>query len=145
MFFPRNSTGQELWVLLHLCTYPALPQLKCNVLHLALWNLIKFLSAHFSSLSRSVWMVSLYCVFYCVSGTTQLAGICKLAEAALNPIIYVSDKCVKEYWSQNRALWDATHHQPPFGHKTMEHNPQAATTQPILYPPSSLQIHISPV
>jgi len=38
--------------------------------------------------------------------------ICEVAESALNPIIDVIDKDVKEYWSQNGPLGDATCHQP---------------------------------
>jgi len=39
--------------------YLGLPQPKCSTLHLALLNLFRFSWAHFSSLSRSLWMASL--------------------------------------------------------------------------------------
>ena len=44
--------------------YPYLrfSQLKCSTLHLAFYNLIQFTWAHFSSMSRSLWLVSLPCM-----------------------------------------------------------------------------------
>ena len=42
-----------------LSLYLGLPQIQCNILHLALSNLNRFSCAHFSSLSRLLWMVSL--------------------------------------------------------------------------------------
>jgi len=44
---------------LGLYSYLGLPQPKYNALHLALLNLIRFLWAHFSCLSRFLWMASL--------------------------------------------------------------------------------------
>ncbi|GAB0205392.1 cAMP-dependent protein kinase inhibitor alpha [Grus japonensis] len=33
-----------------------------------------------------------------VNCTTQLGGVCKLAEGALNPTVYVIDEDIKQYW-----------------------------------------------
>ncbi|KAK4820994.1 hypothetical protein QYF61_009460 [Mycteria americana] len=52
----------------------------------------------------------------CVNRTTQLDVICKLAEGALNPTVYVIDEDIKQYWSQYRPLRDTTHHRSPSGH-----------------------------
>jgi len=41
--------------------------------------------------------------FYSISCTTQLGIIHKLAEGALDPIIYVTDQDVEEHWSQDRS------------------------------------------
>ena len=43
-------------------------------------------------------------LFYVANCTTQLDVINKLAEGALNPIIYIIDKNVKEYSSQEGSL-----------------------------------------
>ena len=43
--------------------YLELPPPKCNSLHLALLNLISFSWAHFSSLSRSLWMAPLLSLY----------------------------------------------------------------------------------
>ncbi|KAK4823599.1 hypothetical protein QYF61_003799 [Mycteria americana] len=51
-----------------------------------------------------------------VNRTTQLGVICKLAEGALNPAVYVIDEDTKQYWSQYGPLRDTTRHRSPFGH-----------------------------
>ena len=81
-----------------LSSYLGLPQPKCNTLHLALLNFIRFSCAHFSSVQ-----VPLGGVFplYCDSCTIQRAVISKLSEGTLNPIAYVIDKDVEEHWSQD--------------------------------------------
>ncbi|KAK4816042.1 hypothetical protein QYF61_011050 [Mycteria americana] len=43
-----------------------------------------------------------------VNCTTQLGVICKLAEGALDPTVYVIDEVIKQYWSQYRPLRDTT-------------------------------------
>ena len=43
----------------NLYKYLGLSRPKCSTLHLALLNLVRFSWAHFSSLSRSLWMASL--------------------------------------------------------------------------------------
>ncbi|KAK4833081.1 hypothetical protein QYF61_027743 [Mycteria americana] len=48
--------------------------------------------------------------------TTQLGVICKLAEGALDPTVYVNDEDIKQYWSQYGPLRDTTCHQSPSGH-----------------------------
>ncbi|KAK4821878.1 hypothetical protein QYF61_004394 [Mycteria americana] len=45
-----------------------------------------------------------------VSRTTQLGVICKLAEGALDPTVYVIDGDIKQHWSQYRPLRDAICH-----------------------------------
>ena len=46
----------------------------------------------------------------CVNRTTQLGVICKLAEGALDPTVYVIDEDIKQYWSQYGPLRDTTRH-----------------------------------
>ncbi|KAK4816170.1 hypothetical protein QYF61_011552 [Mycteria americana] len=51
-----------------------------------------------------------------VNLTTQLGVICKLAEGALNPTVYVIDEDSKQNCSQYRPLRDTTCHESPSGH-----------------------------
>ena len=110
--------------------YMGLPQPKCEALHFALLNLIMFTWALLSSLSRSLSMASIP-----TNGTTHLGVISKLAAGALDPIISVTDKDVKEYQSQDRPLGDTTHYWPLPGHRTIDHHPLSLAFQPIPYPP----------
>jgi len=77
-------------------------------------------------------------LYFCyLNRPNQLGVISKLAEGALNPIIYVIDQDVKEYWTQDRPLGDTTSYQNSSGHKAIDHNPLTVTIQPIPYPPNS--------
>lgn len=77
--------------------------------------------------------------FFCfIKSTAQLGVISKLAEGAPNLIIYVTDKDVKEYRSQDGSLGDTAHALCPGGSQFIDDNPQAAAFQPTPYPPSSL-------
>ena len=51
--------------------------------------------------------------FQCIDCTTQLGVIHKLAEGALNAIVYVTDEDTEEHWSQDRALRNTACDQPP--------------------------------
>jgi len=48
--------------------------------------------------------------FQRVNRTTQLSVVGKLAEGALDPTVRVTDKDVKQRWSQYRPLRNATRH-----------------------------------
>jgi len=52
----------------------------------------------------------------CVDGTTQLGVTSKLAEGALNPNVHVTNKDIKQCWSQYQPLRNATCHWSPLGH-----------------------------
>ncbi|TRZ08585.1 hypothetical protein HGM15179_018521 [Zosterops borbonicus] len=71
--------------------------------------------------------------FCCVTCTAQLQVTCKLDEGALNPTVYVIDEDIEQHWSQDRALRDTTHHQPPPGYRTIDHNSLAVSIQPITF------------
>ncbi|KAK4827201.1 hypothetical protein QYF61_015229 [Mycteria americana] len=66
-----------------------------------------------------------------VNCTIQFGVICKLAEGALDPTVYVIDEDIKQYWSQYRPLRDITCHRSPSGHGAVDHYPLDATIQPI--------------
>ncbi|KAK4806151.1 hypothetical protein QYF61_001078 [Mycteria americana] len=57
-----------------------------------------------------------------VNCTTQLGVICKLAEGALNPTVYVIDEDIKQDWSQYGPLRDTTCHRSPSGQKYLFSN-----------------------
>ncbi|KAK4829762.1 hypothetical protein QYF61_006486 [Mycteria americana] len=69
-----------------------------------------------------------------VDRTTQLGVIGKLAEGALNPTVHVTNKDVKQRWSQHRPLRNATHHWSPLGYQAIDRNSLSVTIQPIPYP-----------
>lgn len=71
---------------------------------------------------------------------SQLGVICKFAEAALDPTLYVIDENVKHYQSQQRIMWDTTHHWAPSGHWVLDHYHLDVTFQPILHLPNSSRI-----
>ncbi|PKU40563.1 testosterone 17-beta-dehydrogenase 3-like [Limosa lapponica baueri] len=75
-----------------------------------------------------------------VNCTTQIGVICKLAEGALDPTVYVIDEDIEQYWSQYRPLRDTTCHQPPSGHRAIDHYPLDATIQMIPHPLKSSPI-----
>lgn len=77
--------------------------------------------------------------FFCfIKSTAQLGVISKLAEGAPNLIIYVTDKDVKGYRSQDGSLGVTAHALCPGGSQFIDDNPQAAAFQLTPYPPSSL-------
>ncbi|KAJ7404971.1 testosterone 17-beta-dehydrogenase 3-like [Willisornis vidua] len=75
--------------------------------------------------------------FCCVSFTAQLHVICKLAEGALDPSVCAIDEDIKKCQSQDRALRDNTHHQPPSECRAIDHGSLAASIQLIPYPLNS--------
>lgn len=80
-----------------LYAYLGFPWLWWNTLLLALLTLIRFMYAHFSSLSKSIWVVSFPSVV--INYTTHL-GVCKISESVLSPtvqVIFIED--VKKHWS----------------------------------------------
>jgi len=82
--------------------------------------------------------------FWCVSCSTQLGVVCKLAEGALDLAIQVIDENVKQLRSQYGPLRDTTHHCCPLGRRAVDHYPLAVTFQPIPWPLNSPPIK-SPV
>ncbi|GAB0186614.1 mitochondrial enolase superfamily member 1 [Grus japonensis] len=57
-----------------------------------------------------------------VNHTTQLGVIGKLAEGALDPTVHVTDKDVKQHWSQYRPLRNTTCHWCPLGSQAIDCN-----------------------
>ncbi|KAK4825361.1 hypothetical protein QYF61_026880 [Mycteria americana] len=82
-----------------------------------------------------------------VNHTTQLGIVCKLAEGALDPTVYVTDEGIKQYWSQYCppeghhlsliSIWTLTHSPLPSG---CNHATNSSSTEQ-----STHQIRISPI
>ncbi|KAK4824038.1 hypothetical protein QYF61_009629 [Mycteria americana] len=68
-----------------------------------------------------------------INSPTQLGVICKLTEGALNPLIQIIDKDVKQNWPQHRALGDTTCDRPPTGVNSIHHHSLGLAIQPVLY------------
>jgi len=67
----------------------------------------------------------------------QLGVICKLTEGALNPLIHIIDKDIKQDRTQNWALGNTTCDQPPAGFNSIHHHSLHSAIQPVLYPAKS--------
>jgi len=105
-----------------------------QVQHLAL-GLLEPHQVHVGPLLKLVQVpldgISFFC---CINRTTQLSVVCKLAEGALDPTVYVIDKDIKQYWSQDRPLRDTIHHWPLPGHGAIGHHSLGVTFKPISCP-----------
>ncbi|KAK4825368.1 hypothetical protein QYF61_027121 [Mycteria americana] len=65
---------------------------------------------------------------------TQLGVICKFTEGALDPLVQIIDKDMKQNWPQHRALGDTTCDRPPTGVNSIHHNSLGPAIQPVFYP-----------
>jgi len=70
----------------------------------------------------------------CVSRTTQLGVVGRLAEGALSPSVHVTDKDVKQHWPQYQPLRHTTRHWSPPGHRAIDCNFLSASIEPVPYP-----------
>ncbi|KAK4815935.1 hypothetical protein QYF61_010192 [Mycteria americana] len=57
-----------------------------------------------------------------INTPAQLGVICKLTEGALNPLIQIIDKDIKQNWPQHRALGNTTCDRPPTGVNSIHHH-----------------------
>ncbi|KAK4826677.1 hypothetical protein QYF61_010686 [Mycteria americana] len=74
-----------------------------------------------------------------INTPAQLGVLCKLTEDALNPLIQIIDKDIKQNWPQHRALGNTTCDRPPTGVNSI-HNSLGLAIQPVLYPVKSMPI-----
>lgn len=75
-----------------------------------------------------------------INHTTHLGVICKLAEGALNPTIYVVEENIKQYQSKDRPLRDTTCHRPPHGRRAIGHQ-FWTDCEELTYPLGTFNIH----
>ncbi|KAK4807083.1 hypothetical protein QYF61_018424 [Mycteria americana] len=69
-----------------------------------------------------------------INTPTQLGVICKLAEGALNPLVQIIDKDIKQNWPQHRALGNTACDRPPTGVNSIHHHSLGPAIQPVFYP-----------
>ncbi|KAK4832461.1 hypothetical protein QYF61_023508 [Mycteria americana] len=75
-----------------------------------------------------------------INTPTQLGVVCKLTEGALDPLVQIIDKDIKQDWPQHRALGDIICDQPPTGVNSIHHHSLGPAIQPVLYPVKSTPI-----
>ncbi|KAK4814531.1 hypothetical protein QYF61_022020 [Mycteria americana] len=69
-----------------------------------------------------------------INTPTQLGVICKLTEGALDPLVQIIDKDIKQNWPQHRALGNTACDRPPTGVNSIHHHSLGPAIQPVLYP-----------
>ncbi|KAK4820326.1 hypothetical protein QYF61_023559 [Mycteria americana] len=75
-----------------------------------------------------------------INTPTQLGVICKLTEGALDPLVQVTDKDIKQNWPQHRALGNTACDRPPTGVNSIHHHSLGPAIQPVLYPERSTPV-----
>ncbi|KAK4813631.1 hypothetical protein QYF61_014391 [Mycteria americana] len=75
-----------------------------------------------------------------INTPTQLGVICKLTEGALDPLVQIIDKDVKQNWPQHRALGNTACDRPPTGVNSIHHHSLGPAVQPVLYPAKSTPV-----
>ncbi|KAK4826066.1 hypothetical protein QYF61_005025 [Mycteria americana] len=73
-----------------------------------------------------------------INTPTQLGVVCKLTEGALDSLIQIIDKDIKQNWPQHRALGNTACDRPPSGFNAIQHNSLGSAIQPVFYPAKSL-------
>ncbi|KAK4832105.1 hypothetical protein QYF61_020732 [Mycteria americana] len=66
-----------------------------------------------------------------INTPAQIGVICKLTEGALDPLIQIIDKGIKQDWPQHRALGNTTCDWPPTGFNSIHHNSLGPAIQPV--------------
>ncbi|KAK4829578.1 hypothetical protein QYF61_005678 [Mycteria americana] len=69
-----------------------------------------------------------------INTPAQLGVVCKLTEGALDPLVHIIDKDVKQNWPQHRALGNTACDRPPTGVNSIHHHSLGPAIQPVLYP-----------
>ncbi|KAK4826455.1 hypothetical protein QYF61_009182 [Mycteria americana] len=75
-----------------------------------------------------------------INTPTQLGVICKLTEGALDPLVQIIDKDIKQNWPQHRALGNTACDRPPTGVNSIHHHSLGPAIQPVLYPAKSTPV-----
>ncbi|KAK4831992.1 hypothetical protein QYF61_020375 [Mycteria americana] len=75
-----------------------------------------------------------------INTPAQLGVICKLTEGALDPLVQIIDKDIKQNWPQHRALGNPACDRPPTGFSSIHHHSLGLAIQPVLYPAKSTPV-----
>ncbi|KAK4827926.1 hypothetical protein QYF61_022374 [Mycteria americana] len=69
-----------------------------------------------------------------INTPAQLGVACKLPEGALDPLIQIIDKDIKQNWPQHRALGNTACDRLPTGFTSIHHHSLGPAIQPVFYP-----------
>ncbi|KAK4818477.1 hypothetical protein QYF61_014179 [Mycteria americana] len=75
-----------------------------------------------------------------INTPAQLGVVCKLTEGALDPLVQIIDKDIKQNWPQHRALGNTTCDWPPTGFNSIHHHSLGPAIQPLLNPAKSMPV-----
>ncbi|KAK4831708.1 hypothetical protein QYF61_018760 [Mycteria americana] len=75
-----------------------------------------------------------------INTPAQLGVICKLTEGALDPLVQIIDKDIKQNWPQHRALGNTTCDRPPTGFNSIHHHSLGPAIQQVLYSAKSMPV-----
>ncbi|KAK4831026.1 hypothetical protein QYF61_014914 [Mycteria americana] len=75
-----------------------------------------------------------------INTPAQLGVICKLAEGALDPLIQIIDKDIKQNCPQHRALENTPCDRPPTGVNSIHHHSLGPAIQTVFYPVKSTPV-----
>ncbi|KAK4814174.1 hypothetical protein QYF61_010006 [Mycteria americana] len=75
-----------------------------------------------------------------INTPAQLGVACKLTEGALDPLVQIIDKDIKQNWPQHRALGNTACDRPPTGVNSIHHHSLGPAIQPVLYPAKSIPV-----
>ena len=75
-----------------------------------------------------------------INTPSQLGGVCKLTEGALNPLIKIINTDVKEKWPQYQAQGDTARDRPSTGFNSIDHNSLGPAIQPVFHPAECMPI-----
>ena len=99
---------------------------SCRTWHLSLLNFIQFLLAHFSRLSRSL--------FLTCPPHHQFSVISKLGAGAFSPIVQIIYEEAEQRGTRYWCLGDLTCDRLPAWVKTIDHHPLSMACEPVSYP-----------
>jgi len=76
--------------------------------------------------------------------TSQPGVICKLTEGALNPLVQIINKNIKQRWPQYLYLGTTTYDRLPAGFNSIHYHNLGLTFQPIFLPVQAMGTPTSP-
>ncbi|KAK4828029.1 LOW QUALITY PROTEIN: hypothetical protein QYF61_022806 [Mycteria americana] len=95
---------------------------------------------HTIDLGPSILPVQSFPLLKQINTPTQLGVICKLTEGALDPLVQIIDKDIKQNWPQHRALGNTACDRPPTGVNSIHHHSLGLAIQPVLNPVKSTPV-----
>ncbi|KAK4831994.1 hypothetical protein QYF61_020377 [Mycteria americana] len=75
-----------------------------------------------------------------INTPAQFGVVCERTEGALDPLVQIIDKDIKQNWPQHRALGNTTCDRPPTGFNSIHHHSLGPAIQPVFYPAKSTPV-----